>query len=39
MEEKIDWPKFLSDVEASLQRCGKEQETGYRLKRQLIEAK
>ena len=39
MEEKIDWPKFRSDVEARLRRCGKEQGTGYKLLRQLIEAK
>ena len=39
MEEKTDWPQFRSDVEALLQRCGKEQGTGYKLLRQLIEAK
>ena len=39
IEAKIDWPKFRNDVEVSLQRCGKEQGTGYRLKHQLVEAR
>jgi hypothetical protein len=39
IEAKIDWPKFRNDAEALLQRCGKEPETGYRMKYQLIEAK
>ena len=39
MEEKIDWPKFRSEAEALLQKCGKEKGTGYKLLHQLIEAK
>jgi hypothetical protein len=39
MEKKIDWPKFRSEVEALLQKCGKQPGTGYRLKHQLIEAR
>ena len=35
----VDWPKFRSDVEALLLKCGKQQGTGYKLKNQLIEAK
>lgn len=39
IEAKIDWPKFRNDTEALLQKCGKEQGTGYRLKHQLVEAR
>jgi DNA repair photolyase len=35
----VDWPKFRSEVEEVLQRCGKEPGVGYKLKHQLIEAK
>jgi hypothetical protein len=34
----VDWPKFRSEAEALLLRCGKQPGTGYRLKHQLIEA-
>ncbi|MCX6674539.1 MAG: hypothetical protein NTY37_12265 [Methanothrix sp.] len=39
MERTVDWPKFHSEVEALLQKCGKQPGTGYRLKHQLIEAR
>ena len=39
MERTVDWPKFRSEVEALLLKCGKQPKTGYRLKHQLIEAK
>jgi len=39
LEDSEDWPKFRNDVEVLLQRCGKEQGTGYRLKHQLVEAR
>lgn len=35
----VDWPKFRSEVEALLQKCGKQPGTGYRLKHQLIGAR
>ena len=35
----IDWPVFRSDVETLLQKCGKQRGIGYRLDRQLIDAK
>lgn len=38
IEAKIDWQKFRRDVESLLQKCGKERETGYKMKHQLIEA-
>lgn len=38
-EKGIDWPKFRADVEALLQRLGKQPGIGYRLKHQLREAK
>jgi DNA repair photolyase len=38
-ERTVVWPRFRSDVEALLQKCGKQQGTGYRIKRKLIEAK
>jgi hypothetical protein len=38
-ESAIDWPIFRSEVEALLLKCGKQQGIGYRLDRQLIEAR
>ena len=38
LEITIDWPKFRSEAEALLQKCGKQPGTGYRLKHQLVEA-
>lgn len=38
-ERTIDWPKFRNDVEALLQKCGKQPGKSYRIKRKLIEAK
>ena len=38
LERTIDWPKFLTDAEATLQRCGKQPGKDYRMKRKLIEA-
>jgi len=35
----VDWPKFRNDVEALLQKCGKQLGIGYLLDRQLIEAR
>jgi DNA repair photolyase len=38
LERTIDWPKFRREVEALLQKCGKQPGTGYGLKHQLAEA-
>ena len=35
----VDWPKFRTDVEVLLLRCGKQSGKGYKLKHQLIEAR
>jgi hypothetical protein len=38
-EVSARWLKFRSEVEALLQKCGKQPRTDYRLKHQLIEAR
>jgi DNA repair photolyase len=37
-EARIDWPKFRSDAEALLQKCGKGPGIGYVIKKELIDA-